>query len=318
MRFLFLTAIVSLLLFGTAAAQNIVPNPGFVAYDTCPNSFSQIARCTGWRSANKGTPDYYNSCVSSAVGVPVNINGYQASSDNAYAGVYSFAQGGGQPEYITIGIPALQIGITYTVKINVSLADSATYGCDGLGVFFYINRRPDTASVALIPFTPQVDYSSLGAITDKSNWVTLSKTFVADSAYTHIVIGSFKAEAALTKVLDTAKAAHTIYTPFAYYFIDSVIIAPPFNLDVSDAAPQLNAAIYPNPFAGSCTVWLGSAYSLPCELSIYNIQGSLVRKVSNITGRQTVIEQEGLQTGIYYYQLRNASDVIHTGKLVVY
>jgi len=106
-------------------------------------------------------------------------------------GLYTFSYDD-YKEYIGTDFAALTIGQTYTMSITVSLADGSGLATDGLGVFFttYQLNKPMQSTTLMV--TPQVDYSSFGIITDKINWVTLSKTFVADSAYTHLVVGGFK------------------------------------------------------------------------------------------------------------------------------
>src|SRR5689334_17274740 len=77
-------------------AQNLVPNPSFEQYDTCPSDISQITKAIGWYAARK-TPDYFNVCSTDTfqgghykVSVPTNWVGHRtAASGNAYAGVIS-------------------------------------------------------------------------------------------------------------------------------------------------------------------------------------------------------------------------------------
>jgi gliding motility-associated-like protein len=102
-------------------------------------------------------------------------------------------------EYIGTDFPALNIGQTYTMTITVSLADSSTYATDGLGVYFTTHAISLPSQYTTISASPQIDYSSYGPIHDKANWVTLSKTFVADSAYTHLTLGCFKPNNVLQK-----------------------------------------------------------------------------------------------------------------------
>jgi OmpA-OmpF porin, OOP family len=74
-------------------AQNLVPNPSFEQYDTCPDLLNQIQYAIGWNNFGN-TPDYYNAC-SQIMNVPNTQGGYQLAYDgNAYCGVYTFAYGG--------------------------------------------------------------------------------------------------------------------------------------------------------------------------------------------------------------------------------
>ncbi len=204
----------------TAVAQNIVPNGNFEQYTTCPTSVAQInTALVGWTNYSP-SPDYFNTCnTGPTVGVPTNVFGSQsAASGNAYIGLVDYYNGSAYREHIQNSIPPLQVGSTYEVSMSVSLADNSLYGSNGLGVFFYING-PTTVPSAVPPVTPQVSYGSYGPIVDKTNWVRVSGTFVADSAYTHMVIGGFKDNSSISYTSSGSGSSN-----YAYYYIDSVVI----------------------------------------------------------------------------------------------
>lgn len=85
------------------AQVNLVSNPSFELYDSCPNSGGQIYYADNWFQpyAVNGnvtlisSSDYFNSCSSIAgVGVPQNSVGYQIPlTGNAYAGIICFGPG---------------------------------------------------------------------------------------------------------------------------------------------------------------------------------------------------------------------------------
>ena len=215
-------SILSCLLLCCIMASAQVITPSFVRYDTCPDNFSQVTYCTGWRQPTEGTSDYFNVCgAGTTAGVPLNFFGYQNATDNAYTGLYTFVPASvpDYKEYIGTSIAPLTIGHTYTMTITVSLADSSNYATDGLGVFFSTYMVNEPLLYSTLPVTPQVDYSSYGAITDKVNWVTLTKTFVADSAYTNLVVGCFKPDGIL---VETPVAGGSTFYTFSYYYIGRI------------------------------------------------------------------------------------------------
>lgn len=58
----------------TCSAQNLVPNPSFEEYDTCPTNQQQIQHAIGW-SAYRAMINYYNACaspISTDISVPAN------------------------------------------------------------------------------------------------------------------------------------------------------------------------------------------------------------------------------------------------------
>jgi gliding motility-associated-like protein len=46
----------------TTGAQSLIPNSSFEDYNSCPNSYSQVSRATGWIQATEPTSDYMNTC----------------------------------------------------------------------------------------------------------------------------------------------------------------------------------------------------------------------------------------------------------------
>src|SRR4051812_721199 len=83
----------SLLFCCIVEAQNLVPNPSFEVYDTCPDYMSQINRAVGWWAVRM-TPDYFNACSSTIYSsVPTNGFGHtMPASGNAYAGFIGYWQ----------------------------------------------------------------------------------------------------------------------------------------------------------------------------------------------------------------------------------
>lgn len=234
------------LLFHCAAFAQII-TPGFISYTACPTYFSQVEKCAGWRQPTGGTSDYFNTCANgTVVGVPQNHFGFQELVDNAYVGMATYVSHlEDYKEYIGTSIAPLTIGKTYTMEITVSLADSCHYGTDGLGAFFSTYELDSPDLNGTLQVIPQVDYSNYGAITDKINWVTLSKTFVADSAYTHIVVGCFKKFSELQLVPVRGGGNTDTFSMFSYYYIGRIGIPDSTNQDIDGSVNY----VYPSAFS---------------------------------------------------------------------
>lgn len=203
---------------------NMVPNGDFEYFSPCPSSLSQTANCTGWSSWTNGTSDYLNDCATAGgVDVPGNTFGYQyAASGKAYVGGYQNATptSGPYKEYVTRAIIPLQIGAKYEVSISVSLANQyGKVGVDDIGIYFFKNGPTSIPVTTRVAVVPQIEFSGNGAYTDTQNWVRLVKTFVADSAYDHIVIGSFK-DPNLVVTQPVGSGTGTT----SYYYFDSVVV----------------------------------------------------------------------------------------------
>src|SRR5260221_12861858 len=69
---------------------NLVPNGSFEDTVQCPTGTSQITRATAWMGF-RDTPDYFNICNHSDLGVPMNGFGHQNAFDgHAYAGFIAY------------------------------------------------------------------------------------------------------------------------------------------------------------------------------------------------------------------------------------
>ncbi len=270
---------------GLDAQINLVPNPSFELYDTCPDlNGCPVYDATGWQSFQL-TPDYFNSCATTASGcsVPMNIVNCPASDGNAYAGFYSYSKWNSPNntrEYLaTQLISPLSIGTKYYVSIKVRLAvtGNSLPNCatNNLGVRFtmspyspYLTPSPLTDNSAHI-------FSST-IVQDTSTWAVIQGSFIADSAYQFFVTGNFFSDA----VTDTL-----IYHPFfgdtvchAYYFVDDVCVSTDSMLcgltEIGEVSAEQRVEVYPNPVSNSTTVFIEnvSDYS-SISVELFDIQG---------------------------------------------
>jgi gliding motility-associated-like protein len=199
-----------------AGAQNHVPNGSFELYDDCPKTWSDFeGYCRYWYNFTTATPDYHHPCGNST---PYSAVGYQEAEDGiAYAGIvmYNTIE---WSEYIAVKIKQLDSGQLYDVGMSVSLAENGLWACNGLGVLF-MEELDTVTTKAPIMTDPHVSFAKYGIITDDSNWTHISGSFVADKAYSYMVIGRF------VQKLDTIVRRNSTLS-VAYYFIDSVYLTP--------------------------------------------------------------------------------------------
>lgn len=273
-----------LLLCQTTWAQNLVPNPSFEKFVTCPSGTTEPLRSSGnWYRYTHATPDYLSQCTGnkSEVGyTPKNKFGYQvALNGTAYAGIYTYHgySSWEYREYAATPIQPLTIGTKYCMAISVSLVDSASYASDGLGVYFF-DKAPD--SILYFPLNalyekclsvkPQISYQSYGIISDRINWVRLISSFTADSTYDHLVIGCFNDDAhiKLTYYPNICSPSSWMYKN-AYYYVDSVVLT---KLSISSNYPSIK----------TCA---GDTVNVPYTLSgEFNISNIFMVQLSNSTG----------------------------------
>ena len=234
--------------------QNLVPNPSFEIYDTCPSTLSQIDRAVGWNSV-RPSPDYYNTCAPTggqSVHVPNNFFGYQyPASGNGYAGFAAKTGYFQSREYLgTALINPLQIGLKYFVSLKVSLSTNENTGqfcgVNKLGVLFSTIHYSVTDS-APICNCAQVYTNTI--ITDTTNWTMIKGSFIADSGYSFISIGNFFDDA----LTDSTQIEGT--SCVAYYYLDDICVSTDSAYSYNYIWTGINNIItdnltkcYPNPF----------------------------------------------------------------------
>ena len=298
-----------------ASGQNVVANSNFAIFDTCPDAPNQLTRCHGWINPTGATPDYYNACQTvTAMGVPDNTFGSQASASGAYAGIITRYVGhANYREYIGTNVPALTVGAVYRCVVIMSLADIVLYATKPPGIFFYKDVSfAGVTALTVLPYTPQIDFSYAQIVTDRVNWVTVADTFVADSAYTNLIVGNFHDDANT----DTLHLSGTA-GPHAYYYIDSVSVEKiADHAFVSTTPGTFRASLYPNPLIKTAILDVNSVAGTHYTLSIVNVQGAVMR-IINTTDKQIPIDRDGLPSGIYFYRLESDAGVVVRDKLVV-
>lgn len=253
------------------------------------------------------------------VDVPGNFLGYQfARNGEGYAGIITFNQPFVFREYISVELkdPLLK-NRKYCVEFYVSLADSATYTNNSLGVYFSNISLPATYSV--MPFTPQIANPSNNLLNDKENWVKISGDFIAAGGEQHLTIGNFNPDT----TSDTAYLGGNSSYPFAYCYIDDVSVYECGSLPPSEP----DTLFLPNVFTpngdGENDVFSigGSIEEMSC--SIFN---RWAEQVATLTlpnqgwdGRVNGME---CSAGVYFYLLtgkdKEGREVVRKGSVTLY
>lgn len=221
-------------------AQNLVLNPSFE--NTTGGCVGFTGGLDNWDDANSGadscsSPDLFATCFPSIfpTAAPNNWLGAQAPrTGTRYAGIITYAPGfafnctpvGSDQyrEYIEGQLSApMAAGQSYCVSFWVNLAGKVNWATNQMSVYFsntlYQHNFCSTPGVA--PVTPQLNYSG-GVLSDTTNWVQLSWTYVATGGEQYFTIGNFKNNANTTRANNNCNTQNF----YAYYYIDDVSITP--------------------------------------------------------------------------------------------
>ncbi len=306
-----LSLVVLMLSTVSIKAQNLVPNGSFEEYIDCPTALDMLGtHCEGWFSS-RGTCDYYNGCKSTwGVSVPSSVFGYQeALTGDAYAGLISYdSSSPNWREHMSIELfEPLQIGIKYFLSFYVSLAYNnghSNKASNGQGAYFTTIEHSSIWDI-----NPEDNPSPLiiesvilndNILSDTTNWVQLKGSFIADSSYTHLVIGGMFTD----DQVDTLDLGINDLTGQAYYYIDEIRVSTDSLFGHEDitstgaekVTPELT--IYPNPTNN--VIYFGNSTPISVvEVYSWNLDLIQIQK-SNIN---MGLDMSGLEQGCYHLRI---------------
>lgn len=292
-----------------AKAQNLVPNPSFEIHDSCPNSYFDFSMVDSWKVVHH-TPDYFNKCGAyQFFSIPMNDVGYQNSvgpNDSAYIGLAN----GLSPltvyrELIGVFFTApLQINQKYFVSFDISAASSneteiwASYKfrcfCNNYGMRFFTNEVGVNDS--LISNFANIFFNTL--VDDTLNWIHFKSSFVADSAYSFLVIGNFFDSAHLNQ--------YCLGSDFgSYVYLDNVCVSTDSSVCISTTEiPKIELVVNPIVHVRSgeniITIDINNL-NIRSTVSVFNSLGQLL--YSRISNSSDYNFQLVLAKGIYFLKI---------------
>jgi gliding motility-associated-like protein len=255
----------------TFAQQNLVPNPSFEEYDSCPTGESSTFHAKHWINPSITSPDYHNICIqpSTGLGVPENTFGFQfPRTGNAYAGVSGDNKDGSIREYIQCQLTTTLIANTkYEVSFFVSIADSCAYACDNIGI--YISDYAILSQYYLhFNVNPQIVSPPNEPIVNNIDWTKVLGTYTANGGEKYITLGIF------------SDVANTNFVPYVgykynypYYYIDDVSVVEMHVLPF-----RMPTAFTPNNNGANDTFYpvILDSTAIVKEFRIYNAWGALI------------------------------------------
>ena len=272
-------------------AQNLVSNPSFEINSMCPANAADLSSLASWYPmiGHLGTPDYFNSCGSSYVGVPSNSFGNQVAFDgNAYVGLSTYTYGATNYEYIQTYLTSPMIaGQSYNISFYVSCADNGRYSSNNIGAIFTQDFLYGNWSYDSLNITPNINYST--PITNITGWTLISGTYLASGNEQFLTIGNFYSEN-LSQIVNINPIGSL---GAAYYYIDQVSVtqSPLGNDDFFQQRYQIT----PNPVKDNFTI-LSNQSEVITNIALY----STYNRLKSFKPTDSVYNIEDLPSGIYY------------------
>jgi len=317
MKKLFWYIIVVVVPIKVTAQANLVPNPGFEIYSSCPqfppdgSIVNAVPWFQPWTSLN--STDFFHACdtVDQMVSVPINFGGYQwPHSGYGYAGILCYFSSNPNPpinsrEYLEVELlDTLMAGLVYNVSFYVNLGDTSQYACNNIGVHFsdsIILFNPFTSPLLLqVPFHVYTQT----IISDSVVWNLISGNYTANGGEKFMVVGNFKPDTATSFQLTGFGTK-----PAAYYYFDDFNVS----LDSSTSVEEFNirdVIISPNPSSDVFTIRTAQGLPLNGNITISNLQGQQVVSSEIRSEKYFTIDLNNFANGVYLLRLQIGEGVV--------
>ena len=213
----FILFFITITLFAKAQ-YNLVPNPSFEIYSSCPNGSGQLSRAIPWTGPNNDDADLYNICSSQT-----NINNQIPINGIGYAGFYAYnGVNNNYRENIHIQLlGSLLLNKCYFVKFHVSLATPLKYAVNNIGLCFTNYHISNNGFGEVLNLPQNIIKFGNPVISDTLNWVEISGIYNSNGNESYITVGNFKKDS----LTDTLVINNNWYFG-SYYFLDDVSVTP--------------------------------------------------------------------------------------------
>lgn len=248
-RFKIFILLCSVILSHYAEAQNMVPNPGFEAYENCPTSNAQIYgpyisvrshTVESWQSPTQGSPDYFNTCaVNTNVHIPNSFVGkHPAHSGNAFGGLVAFfhlPNNSMYYEYLQCRLTepmiagkkyeiACYVMVFYDSSITPS-SGTGRYAVKELNASFSTNTNRLTANITgplTAPVTP-LQKTDKSFLNDTGRWVKVSGIYTAAGGEEWLTLGMFSSNPESER-LQPLEPTAPLLSHMSYYIFDDIYV----------------------------------------------------------------------------------------------
>lgn len=214
------------------AGENLVPNGSFESVGKKPKRLGSIESATGWISPTGVRSDLFVDTKLEEIGVPDNIYGRETAHEGEnYAGLVGYSYGDKmERSYMLTKLDSpLKKGMTYCVKMYVSLAEASKYASNNVGVHFSKKALGTDSKVSMI-LEPSVvhrqnEYETMSA---RFSWTEICGVFVAEGGEKYIAIGNFDSNEDTRyermKKDNGTEGIKVQQVVAAYYYIDDISV----------------------------------------------------------------------------------------------
>ena len=193
---------------------NLVPNPGFEIYDTCPynnfnpqfNGADAICRAVPWfqphlpnaeptETCGGSSSDFFHVCAGEIPTVWLGYDYQSPHSGQGFSGIVTFDAIDSTNlyrEYLEIKLNKSLSNKNYCTTWFTNLSSISKSGSNRVGAFFSKDTTFQFGQWLIIPVFPQIE--NLVIVSDTLNWIPFHQIFKAEGGEEYMTIGNFRVE----------------------------------------------------------------------------------------------------------------------------
>ena len=300
-------------------AQNLVPDPSFELYDSCPDGYNDFS-LTHWVELNDGTSNYLNTCSSNVnSSVPLNSMGFQPPKGG---GGYILLRTDHEipehlREYAGVNLTSDLIkDSVYHISFYVNPPNTSTRFIDGIGAVLTTSPIYQNNSLAIEHLPYAVRNPKFSYITDTANWTKIEGYYTAQGGESFIGIGNFDPYGE-TNAIGSETGAFMLIDCVSVVKVtlpDTVIVPPP--PDTTDQDNYIH--VFPNPAHTTASLSYGIVPGSQGNFYLYDASGKLIYRERLGSGKNTLpIDVQNYAAGIYLWQCRLDGGFFKSGKLLI-
>jgi outer membrane protein OmpA-like peptidoglycan-associated protein len=329
MKSIFFSALLLVLTIGgvtelRAQVENMVINPGFETYETCPQDYTFMDKShrliPGWTYPSFTTPDYFNRCSSGEVKVPDNFAGYSEPKDgNGYMGAILSGTDRDFREYIQGSLKTpMEAGQKYCVSFWYKLASGSKFAVDKLAVNF-VKEEVANDNKTYLPLKAQLNNTEGLFLDNTEEWRQFCMVYTAEGAERFFVVGNFNNYNNTNYVVTGKDTKNKKGKAYAYYYFDLFEIRPLIDCNVCACVPKgMETVVIDSFYTGGLDPITGQLNQIKNDgvISLGISGGSPPYSINWSNGVKNVQKLTNLPAGRYTYEVSDQNNCRSKGTIV--
>lgn len=151
----------------------------------------------------------------------------------------------------------------------------------------------------------------MSVITETEEWVIISGTIVADSAYQYLIIGNFFSEL----IYDTTNVGTNPYNR-VYYYVEDVSVYNPGHTEITEEVSSYR--LHYNAQNKQVSVFYQGSFDESIErLEVYSVTGQHISTLYSLNSNHVIIDCSTYVPGVYFVRSLDSNNRYEQLKFIV-